>query len=99
MTDTTPRTVECWLPAWPRFDRLHPLRMLLQRADRLADGAVGYLGGLAAYFSCEGGMPAAALTREYLVGDAGDAYWLSADPAWVQPDLTGARLMACGQLP
>jgi hypothetical protein len=91
--------LECWLPAWPRFGAGHPLRTLLQRADRLPAGAVGYLGGLAAYFSCEGGLAAAALTRDYLLGDAGDACWLSADPAWVQPDMTGARLMACGQLP
>jgi hypothetical protein len=99
MTEPVPQTLECWLPAWQRFDPTHPLRMWLQRADRLPAGAVGYLGGLAAYFQCEAGMPAAALTREYLHGDAGDACWLSADPAWVQPDMTGARLMACGQLP
>lgn len=99
MTDTGPRPLQCWLPAWQRFDPAHPLRMLLRRADRLTDGAVGYLDGLAAYFQCGGGMPAAALMRQYLVGDAGDACWLSADPAWVQPDMTGARLMACGQLP
>lgn len=97
--DTVPRTLECWLPAWQRFDSAHPLRALLQRADRLPDGAMGYLDGLAAYFQSEGGLPAGALTRDYLKGDAGDACWLSADPAWVQPDMTGARLMACGQLP
>ncbi|RUL72445.1 phosphoglycerate mutase [Dyella choica] len=99
MTDSAPRTLQCWLPAWQRFDRTHPLRVLLQRADHLSTGAEGYLGGLAAYFVCEGGMAAAALTRDYLAGDAGDACWLSADPAWVQPDMTGARLLACGQLP
>jgi hypothetical protein len=99
MTDTEPQTLQCWLPAWQRFDQTHPLRVLLRRADRLTGGAVGYLGGLATYFQCNGGMPAAALIRQYLAGDAGDACWLSADPAWVQPDMTGARLMACGQLP
>ncbi|GLQ87182.1 phosphoglycerate mutase [Dyella flagellata] len=99
MSDSAPATLECWLPAWQRFDRSHPLRVLLQRADRLPAGAVGYLGGLAAHFQCDGGMAVAALTRDYLTGDAADACWLSADPAWVQPDLTGARLMACGQLP
>jgi hypothetical protein len=98
MTDTAPRPLECWLPDLQRFDPAHPLRALLQRADRIDPGARGYLGGLAAYFECSDGMPAAALTREHLAGDAGEARWLSADPAWVQPDLSGARLMACGQL-
>lgn len=98
MTDTSPRPLECWLPDLQRFDPAHPLHALLQRADQRDSGAKGYLGGLAAYFSCSDGMPAAALTREHLCGDAGDANWLSADPAWVQPDLSGARLMACGQL-
>jgi hypothetical protein len=98
MTDTSPRSIECWLPSLQRFDPSHPLRTLLARADRLEDGAAGYLGGLADYFQCRGGIPAAALTREHLLGDAGDASWLSADPAWIQPDLSGARLLACGQL-
>jgi hypothetical protein len=98
MTDNSPRPLECWLPDLQRFDRAHPLRALLQRADRIDDGARGYLDGLAAYFQCSDGMPSAALTREHLAGDAGDASWLSADPAWVQPDLAGARLLACGQL-
>jgi hypothetical protein len=33
-----------------------------------------------------------------VAGDAGDALWISADPAWVQPELSGARLLACGNL-
>jgi hypothetical protein len=98
MADHSLRRLECWLPDLQRFDPTHPLRAWLQRADRLDNGAVGYLGGLADYFQCHGGIPAAALTREHLAGDAADASWLSADPAWVQPDLTGARLLACGQL-
>jgi hypothetical protein len=99
MADLSSHPLECWLPDWQRFDPTHPVRALLQRADRLDNGAIGYLGGLADYFQCDGGIPAAALTREHLAGDAADAGWLSADPAWVQPDLTGARLLACGQLP
>ncbi|QAU22697.1 phosphoglycerate mutase [Dyella sp. M7H15-1] len=98
MTNLSPCPLECWLPDLRRFGPVHPLRALLQRADRLEDGASGYLDGLAAYFQCRDGMPAAALTREHLAGDAGDASWLNADPAWVQPDLGGARLLACGQL-
>jgi hypothetical protein len=91
--------VACWLPDLQRFDAAHPLRAWLRRGDRLADGAKGYLGGLAACFGCEDGVPAAALTRELLAGDAAGAIWLSADPAWVQPDMSGARLLACGRLP
>lgn len=98
MTDTSPNPIECWLPNLQRFDPSHPLRSLLVRSDRLDNSATGYLDGLADYFQCRGGIPAAALTREHLLGDAGDASWLSADPAWIQPDLSGARLLACGQL-
>ncbi|MBE1162821.1 phosphoglycerate mutase [Dyella acidiphila] len=98
MPATSNAPLKCWLPDLPRFGSAHPLRRLLLRADRLDDGAKGYLSGLAGYFPCGERMPAAALTREHLAHDAGDALWLSADPAWVQPDLTGARLLACGQL-
>ncbi|GLQ45699.1 hypothetical protein GCM10007862_07500 [Dyella lipolytica] len=98
MTDISPRPLECWLPNLQRFEPSHPLRALWTRAQRLDDGTKGYLHGLSTYFPCRGGIPAAALTREYLLGDAADACWLSADPAWVQPDLSGARLLACGQL-
>lgn len=90
--------LELWLPDLARFDATHPLRDLLRRADAQPVGARGYLGGLAARFSVKGDMPAGALTRELLCGDAGDANWLCADPAWVQPDLNGARLLACGQM-
>lgn len=90
--------LDIWLPDLARFDPAHPLRTLLQKADALAPGAKGYLAGLAAYFSVPGGLPAGALTRELIAGDAEGASWLCADPAWVQPDLNGARLLACGQM-
>jgi len=99
MASNESRPLECWLPALPRFDASHPLRMLLRRADPLAHGSAGYLGGLGHYFPCHDRLSAAALIRDYICGDAGDACWLSADPAWVQPDMSGARLLACGQLP
>jgi hypothetical protein len=91
--------LELWLPALQRFDPAHPLRRLLARADRQGDGPRGYLDGLAGYFDAgTSPLPVAALTRELLAGDAGDTLWLCADPSWVQPDMNGARLLACGQM-
>jgi hypothetical protein len=90
--------VRLWLPALSRFPPTDPLRLLARRADRLADGAQGYVAGLAQNFGLlADALPAAALTRQWYAGDAGDQLWLAADPAWVQPDMNGARLLACGQ--
>ncbi|GAB2547064.1 phosphoglycerate mutase [Rhodanobacter koreensis] len=92
-------SLSLWLPALTHVEPGHPLRELLARADRLAEGTAGYLGGLGEHFQgVDAALPAAALTREWLAGDAGDATWLAADPAWVQPDMNGVRLLACGQL-
>ncbi len=44
------------------------------------------------------GFPAAALTREFDLGDAAGASWLRADPAHVRADMTTARMLACGEL-
>ncbi len=93
-----PAPVTIWVPALPRFAPDHPLRRALRQADRLPDGQRGYLQGLAYYFSTGSRtLPAAALLRQHLAGDAGGATWLSADPAWVQAEMNGARLLACGQ--
>lgn len=93
------QTLQLWLPALVHFEPDHPLRQWLVHADRLGDGGVGYLDGLAEYFpGVDASLPAAAITREFLAGDAAGAVWLSADPAWVQPDMNGVRLLACGQL-
>ncbi|WP_114241136.1 phosphoglycerate mutase [Dyella sp. C9] len=98
MSTPSVQALELWLPDLQRFDSAHPLRALLRKADAVAPAARGYLGGLTARFELPGELPAGALTRELIAGDAGDDVWLSADPAWVQPDLNGARLLACGQL-
>lgn len=91
---------QLWLPALDRFDQAHPLRRLLAQADRLDDDPRGRLARLADGFDGAGSsLAAAALVREYLAGDAGDASWLNADPAWVQPDMAGVRLLACGSMP
>lgn len=96
---TPEHVLQLWLPALAHFEPAHPLRAWLPRANRLADGGTGYLGGLGDYFpGVDASVPAAAITREFLAGDAGEATWLSADPAWVQPDMNGVRLLACGQL-
>jgi hypothetical protein len=93
------QATQLWLPALDRFDAAHPLHRLLARADRLDDGPRERLAVLAAAFDGAGSpLPAAALVREHLAGDAGEVAWLNADPAWVQPDMSGVRLMACGSM-
>jgi hypothetical protein len=43
--------------------------------------------------------PVAALTRavDARDADAGGVHWLRADPAWIRPDINGARLFASGE--
>lgn len=93
------QTVQLWLPALKQIEPGHPMLACLNRADHLDNGRAGYLNGFAAFFPGMGeDLPVAAITREFVAGDAADALWLAADPAWVRPDMTGARLLACGQL-
>ncbi len=90
---------QIWLPALTRFALAQPLRQWLARTNALEAGAHGYLPALAQHFRGDSkALPAAALTRQFLAGDAGDDLWLSADPCWVQPEMNGARLLACGQM-
>ena len=71
----------------------------LARGTTMPAAMPGYLVAMAEQFRWpDGPLPAAALIRQSVAGDAGDALWLSADPAWVQPELNGARLLACGNL-
>ncbi|MDR3446609.1 phosphoglycerate mutase [Dyella sp.] len=98
MDDPARHAIDIWLPDLARFAPDHPLRALLRKADPLDDGARGYMDGLASRFGLGGSLPAGSLTRELIAGDAGSDSWLCADPAWVQPDLNGARLLACGQM-
>ena len=44
------------------------------------------------------GWPVAALTRQLDAGDAELGAWLRADPAYVRPDINGARLLATGEV-
>jgi hypothetical protein len=65
----------------------------LGRADRSeGDGGVESL-----FDVLPRGWPAAAVTRQADAGDAAHAMWLRADPAYVRPDINGARLLAVGE--
>ncbi|UPG84585.1 phosphoglycerate mutase [Luteibacter aegosomatis] len=71
----------------------------IARGTELPVARPGYLHALAEHFRWPGGpLPAAALIRQAVAGDAGDVLWVCADPAWVQPELNGARLLGCGNL-
>jgi len=71
----------------------------LGRADRLADGEPGERAQLQRWFELlPRAWPAAAVTRAQDAGDAPLHAWLRADPAFVRPDMTGARVMAIGEL-
>ena len=43
------------------------------------------------------GWPVAAAARQRDAGDAANAAWLRADPAYVRPDINGARLLSYGE--
>ena len=69
------------------------------RADRLADTEPGERAQLLRHFRLlPRGWPLAAITRQAEAGDAAFNTWLRADPVYVRPDMTGARLMAWGNL-
>jgi hypothetical protein len=71
----------------------------LARADRLADGEPGERAQLLRHFDLlPRGWPMAAITRQRDAGDAVLHQWLRADPAHVRADMTGARVLAIGEL-
>lgn len=75
-----------------------PLARALGRADRLPAAGPGERAQLLRHFDLlPRGWPVAALTRSLDAGDAALSAWLRADPAYVRPDINGARLMACGE--
>ena len=72
------------------------IAIALGRADR-TNGEAGERAQLLRHFDVlPRGWPVAALTRAFDANDAATGAWLRADPAYVQPDLSGARLLACG---
>lgn len=69
----------------------------LGRGDRSA-GEPGRSAQLRRHFDLvPRSWPVAALTRACDAGDAASAQWLRADPAWIRPDINGARLFAIGE--
>ena len=71
----------------------------LARADALAEGEPGERAQLLRHFDLlPRGWPMAAITRQRDAGDAVLHQWLRADPAHVRPDMTGARVLAIGEL-
>ena len=75
-----------------------PAAEALGRADAPAPGEPGRQAQLLRQFEISPpGWPVAALARQADAGDAAGHAWLRADPAWVRPDINGARLLACGQ--
>lgn len=91
-------TVHVLLPALARFESLNGFRQRLARADRLAPGAANELAAGDCFHWAGDGLPVAALMREHVVHDAGGDVWMCADLAHVKPDMTGARMLACGDL-
>jgi len=87
------------LPARARFggQALPPaLAKAFGRADR-TDADAGERAQLLRHFELlPRGWPIAAITRAFDAGDAPLSAWLRADPAFVRPDINGARLLACG---
>ena len=76
-----------------------PLARALGRAE-LGGGAMrGERAQLLRHFELlPRGGPVAALSRQLDAGDAAFGAWLRADPAYVRPDINGARLMATGEV-
>lgn len=87
------------LPGRDKLSFVASFNEWLARGTALPSATPGYLNALSEFFRWpDGPMPAAALIRQSVAGDAGDAQWVCADPAWVQPELSGARLLGCGNL-
>ena len=85
------------LPPLARFAGLPEFRRWLARGDRLTDAPRGRQAAYRELFKFPGtSLPMAALLREHCAGDAGENVWLCADPAHVQAEAAGARLLACG---
>jgi hypothetical protein len=88
------------LPAAARFGGQQAgadVARALGRADRDHAGEEGRRAQLRRHFRLTPDhWPVAALTRQMDAGDAAGSGWLRADPAYVRPDINGARLLGIG---
>lgn len=84
------------LPARQRFAG-EALPAALARPLGRADAMRVTLGPASLFDVLPRGWPAAAATRQRDRGDAAGALWVRADPAYVRPDINGARLLAIGE--
>ncbi len=91
-------TLYVLLPSLARFETVPGMRQWLVRGDAMEAGDTDELAAASCFHGMDAAVPAAALIREHLRGDAGGGLWLCADPAYVKPDMTGARVLACGSL-
>jgi hypothetical protein len=95
-----PGSTTLLLPARAAFagrDLPRDVALALGRSDAVA-GESGDKAQLQRHFIlAPRAWPVAALTRVVDGSDAGDAQWLRADPAWIRPDINGARLFAVGE--
>ena len=85
------------LPPRSRFAG-ESLPVVVARALGRADASQGQAGVESLFDVLPRGWPAAAVTRQVDAGDAANALWLRADPAYVRPDINGARLLAVGEM-
>lgn len=71
----------------------------LAQTDHATLAGVGEYAQLQRYFDLSPpGWSMAAITHQYDIGDALPHVWLRADPVYVRPEMSGARLMAWGNL-
>lgn len=88
-------TLHVLLPAITRAADAAGVQRWLARGDRLPDVADARVHTLRACFRFAGDtLPVAALRHHCYAADVASGAWLCADPAWVQSEATGARLMA-----
>ena len=90
------------LPARARFrgqTLSQELGHVLARADRAADAAAGAKPQLLRHFDVvPRHCPEAPITRQFDAPGAEQQAWLRADPAFVQADINGGRMLACGEM-
>ena len=90
------------LPARTRFrgqSLLPDLGRVLGRADRATDAPAGLKAQLQRHFDViPRQCPEAPITRQLDAHDAIHNAWLRADPAYVQADINGGRMLVCGEL-